>query len=201
LGANCSSGRKSGSYSAVISKWNTVTAPTIGDISVVHRFSPHVLKERRNGKMNTEGSQSSASRWGWRILLAISALLVINGGIMYFMSATPAVFEQDTSVPMDEVRQMFPTVVDQVVREGQTISILLAVIGLMSLMVAWEGSRRQTRWAWNTLWVLFGMVLVIGIRAVLGGQGFGYYYLFVAAVVLAGLVLTRRELTSLTDLA
>ncbi len=143
-----------------------------------------------------QNGQSRTSKWGWGIMIAVSALLALNGVALFFMSASPAIFEQDTSVPMDEVRQIFPTVADQVVREGQTISILLTIIGLMSLMVAWEGFRRRTRWAWNTLWVLFGMGLVVGVRAVLGGQGFGYWYLFVAAAVLAGQLLARRGLAS-----
>lgn len=146
--------------------------------------------------MNTQTNQSRASKWGWGILLAISALLALNGVMLYFFSASPDVFEQDTGVPMSEVRQSFPTVVDQVVREGQTISILLTAIGVATLMVAWEGFRRRTRWAWNTLWVLFAMVLVVGVRALLNGQGFGYWYLFMAAALLVGQLLARGELTS-----
>lgn len=145
---------------------------------------------------NESFSQSKGQRWGWRILVAVSGLLVLNGVILYFVSTTAGVFEQDTGVPMDEVREKFPTVVDQVVQEDQTISILLSTIGLMGLVAALEGSRRRTRWAWNSFWILFAMVLIVGVRAVLGGQGFGYYYLVMSVVLLTGQLLAGKELTS-----
>lgn len=148
--------------------------------------------------MNTQTNQSRTSKWGWGILLAISALLALNGVMLYFFSASPDVFEQDTGVPMSEVRQSYPTVVDQVVEEGQLISILLAAMGLTTLMVAWEGFRRRTQWAWNTLWVLVGMLAVAGLRsALLGGRpDIGGFYLALAAVTLVGQLLARRGLAS-----
>lgn len=58
--------------------------------------------------MNTQRSQSSVSKWGWNILLVISALLVLNAVALFSMSARPSTFETDTGVPMSEVREMFP---------------------------------------------------------------------------------------------
>ena len=143
--------------------------------------------------MNGQIKHSRVSKWGWGILLAISVLLVLNGVSLFFISASPDTFEQDTGVPMSEVSQAFPTVVDEVVGAGQNLSILLAGIGLISLMVAWEGFRRQTRWAWNTLWVLAATLLVAGLKSVLldGRLDIGGLYLVLAVVTLVGQLLAR----------
>lgn len=141
--------------------------------------------------------QSRAASWGWGILLVISALLVLNGVALFFISAGPSTFERDTGVPMSEVREMFPAVVDEVVGAGQNLSILLAGIGLITLMLAWEGFRRRSRWAWNTLWVLFGTLAVVGLKsALLGGRpDIGGLYIGLAAVTLVGQLLASRGLS------
>ena len=144
--------------------------------------------------MNTQRSQSRVSKWGWGILLVISALLVLNGVAVFFISARPSTFEGDTGVPMSEVREMFPTVVDEVVGAGQNLSILLAGIGLITVMLAWEGFRRRSRWAWNTLWVLFGTLAVAGLKSALlsGRPDIGSLYIGLAAVTLVGLLLAHK---------
>ena len=86
-------------------------------------------------------SRPNVAKWSWGILLVVSALLVLNGVALYFISASPTTFEQDTGVSMAAVRQAFPTVADHVVREGQIISVLLASMGLMAVVVALEGYR------------------------------------------------------------
>ncbi len=48
---------------------------------------------------NTGGrAQTRIQKWGWGILIALSALLVLNGVGMYFLSASPTIFEQGTGV-------------------------------------------------------------------------------------------------------
>jgi lysylphosphatidylglycerol synthetase-like protein (DUF2156 family) len=135
---------------------------------------------------------SRTSKWGWGILVVLAILLVLNGVALYFISAWPSTFEQDTGVSMSEVRQTFPTVVDQVVRGGQTTSILLAGFGLLALVVAVEGFRHASRWAWNAMWILVAMMAVVGVRATVMGQVFGLYYLVIGAVALVGQLLARR---------
>lgn len=143
------------------------------------------------------GSQTRTQRWGWGILIALSALLALNGVGLYFMSASPAIFKQDTGVPMAEVRQAYPTVADQVVREGQNISLLLAGFGVMALVVALEGFRHASRWAWNATWVLVAWLVVGGLQAlVIGGRlDIGGFYLAFAGVALVGQLLARQGRT------
>lgn len=145
-----------------------------------------------------ESNRSRVARWGWGILLAVSALLALNGVALYFISASPATFEQDTGVPMTEVREAFPTVVDHVVREGRAISMMLASLGLLVLVVALEGFRRSSRWAWNAIWIFVGMLAVISIEFIVVGGRFdiGVFYLIMAAATLVGQLLARRGLAS-----
>ncbi len=143
-------------------------------------------------------SQSKISKWGWDILIALSALLALNGVALYFMSASPAIFEQDTGVPMSEVKQIYPTVADQIVREGQTIAILLGGFGLLALVVALEGLRQGSRWAWNASWVVVATLAGIAVKTIVqsGRIDIGLFYLAFAAVVTVGQLLARRGLAA-----
>src|SRR3972149_8749152 len=118
---------------------------------------------------DSQRPRTRAQRWGWGIVIAVSALRVLGGAGLYFLSASPTVFEQDTGVPMAEVRQTYPTVVEQVVREGQNISILLAGFGLLALAVAVEGFRHGSPWAWNAAWILVAWLVGGGFQAFLMG--------------------------------
>jgi len=135
-----------------------------------------------------------AAKWGWGILIAVSAVLVLNGAVFYFMSASPTIFQQDTGVPMAEVREAYPTVVDQVVREGQSVSILSAAFGVLTLTVALEGFRHGSRWAWNATWVLVAWFAVGAFQSLVvnGRLDIGGFYLVFAAVALVGQLLARR---------
>ena len=112
-----------------------------------------------------EKSQSRIAKWGWGILFVVSALLVLNGAFLLF-------YEQ----------------------EGQSLFILLAGFGLLSLVVSLGGYRHGSRWSWNALWVLVGMLAVIGVPALVAGQDFALWYLFLAAVALVGQLLAHRGL-------
>ncbi|MBI5290632.1 MAG: hypothetical protein HY872_02010 [Chloroflexi bacterium] len=143
-------------------------------------------------------AQSRAAKWGWGILIALSAFLALNGVGLYFLSASPAIFEQDTGVPMAEVSRTYPTVADQVVREGQNISILLTGFGLLALAVALEGFRHGSRWVWNSTWVLVAWLVVGAFQALVvsGRLAFGGFYLAFAVIALVGQLLARRGLAS-----
>lgn len=140
--------------------------------------------------------QSRAAKWGWGILIAVSALLAVNGVGLYFLSASPAIFEQDTGVPMAEVSRAYPTVANQVVREGQNVSILLTCFGLLALVVAREGFRHGSRWAWNATWILVAWLMVGGFQSLVinGRLDIGGFYLAFATVSLVGQLLARRGL-------
>lgn len=134
------------------------------------------------------------AKWGWGILIGVGILLALNGVALYFISASPMTFEQDTGVSLAEVQAQYPTVAQQVVREGQIVATLLTVIGLMTGVAAFAGLREGSRWARLTVWVLLAMLvlfviqfLIVGNRADIGGT-----YLVLAVIVLVGQLLARR---------
>jgi hypothetical protein len=150
---------------------------------------------------NASPARRKAAKWGWGILIAVSAVLVLNGAALYFMSASPSIFQQDTGVPMAEVREAYPTVADQVVREGQNVAILSAAFGALTLTVALEGLRNGSRWAWNATWVLVAWLVVGGFQSLVvnGRLDIGGFFLATAAVALVGQLLARRGVTTLTN--
>lgn len=136
------------------------------------------------------------SKWGWGILLALSLLLAGNGAALYFISASPSTFEQDTGVTFEEVQAVFPSVAEQVVQEGQTLSVLLAVLGLMAAVASLAGLRRRSRWAWAITGILLAMLVYFSVQFLVfrGRPDIGGFYLVLALLALAGQVLSGRSL-------
>lgn len=148
--------------------------------------------------MSSEGASrpSNGARWGWGILLVLSLLLALNGIALYFISASPSTFEQDTGVTYEEVQAAFPSVAEQVIREGQLLSVLLAVIGLMAAVASWAGFRRGSRWAWTITGILLAMLAFFAVRFFLidARADIGGFYLALALIALVGQVLSGRSL-------
>jgi hypothetical protein len=114
-------------------------------------------------------TQLAASNWGWGVVLAVAALLSVNGIALY-------AFIMETHVE-------------------RTVAILVTGLGLQSIAVAIAGLRTGSRWAWSATWVLFAVMAAIGIHALTGdseGVTVGVWYFFLASVVLAGQILSRN---------
>lgn len=135
-----------------------------------------------------------STRVGWWIWLVLSAFLALNGVALYFISANPTTFEQDTGVPYAEVEQAYPSVAEQIVREGQTISAMLVVVGLMAGIAAFAGLRHGSSWAWWSVAVVLAMLAYFSVRflAVEGRPDIGGFYGGAALLGLIGQVLARR---------
>jgi hypothetical protein len=107
------------------------------------------------------------ARWGWGILVALGAMLALNGVMLYFVIAETA--------------------------QVQTASVLETGLGFLVLLVAWEGFRHGSHWAWRTTWVLVAVLAAVGLHIVINGEtGVGFYYLGLAAIALLGQVLAGR---------
>jgi hypothetical protein len=110
---------------------------------------------------------TGAAKWGWRILVGVSGLLVLNGVGLYL-------FIVDTQVE-------------------QTLGLLLAAFGAMSLAVSLEGLRHATRWAWTTTWVMVGSLIAVAAHMLRGDRAdLVATYVVLAAIALIGQLLAGK---------
>jgi hypothetical protein len=120
--------------------------------------------------MSTVGSKkgSRMAKVGWGMQLTISALLVLNSLGLYFFIADRG--------------------------EEQTTAILLGGFGLLALALTLEGYRSHSKWAWNTAWILVGVLLLIGVHIIVVGEfSVGFFYIVLGAITLLGQFLARNE--------
>ncbi len=145
-----------------------------------------------------EGSKTRIQKWGWGILLVMSALMALNGVSWLFVgpSMSLSYIDQIAATPSTNFRQTYPAVADHVARNARQVAIWIAAFGLLALIVALEGFRHGSRWAWNAMWVFVGAPTAVGINYSAGGElGFDNLGLFsVAVVALVGQLLARRGL-------
>ncbi len=123
--------------------------------------------------------RAAAARWGWGLLLAVSALLMVNGAAWYVFGP------QRVAVDFGPVDQ---SAVQLMAKTRQQVAIWYLSFGLLALLVALEGFRHGSRWAWNAMWVVVGATAAVGV---LYTQGFGVFMLGAAAIAVVGLVLAR----------
>lgn len=137
---------------------------------------------------------SKSTRVGWWIWIVLSAFLALNGVALYFISADPSTFEQDTGEAYAEVEQVYPSVAEQIVREGQTISAMLVVVGLMSGIASFAGLRSSSSWAWWSTGVVLLMLVYYSARFLLveGRSDIGGFYGAATVIAVIGQALARR---------
>jgi hypothetical protein len=128
---------------------------------------------------------AKTARWGWVILLVVSALLALNGLLFFFLGpqAVENTIEGLGQVPAEVVRLM--------AMNRQQVAIWYMAFGLLALLVAFEGFRHASRWAWNALWIMVAAMAAVGVLYV---RGFGAYLLGLSAIALLALILARRGL-------
>jgi hypothetical protein len=129
--------------------------------------------------------QAATARWGWGLLLAVSALLMLNGAAWYVFGP------QRVAGDLEAFGSVDPSVVQFMAKTRQQVAIWYLSFGLLALLVALEGFWHGSRWAWNAMWVVVGATAAVGL---LYAQGFGVFMLGAAALAVAGLVLARRGL-------
>ena len=104
---------------------------------------------------------------GWRVLVALDGLLLLNGLALYFFIETT--------------------------RESQTIGLLLAAFGALALVVALAGLRDAGRWAWNASWVVPISLVAIVLHSLTGADPrITIWYIILAAIALAGQLMARE---------
>jgi hypothetical protein len=144
-------------------------------------------------------SNTRLHKWGWGILLILSAFMFVQGVAGYFIIKSPGILDQFIGAQMSEVRQSYPTVADQVVRQADNFSILSAGFGLLAFVMAWEGLRHNARWAWNAYWIVIGTLAAIAFNTLVRDGKLDTLAFFYIVVAVVGQLLAHRGLRSPSD--
>lgn len=150
-------------------------------------------------KTNHENGRSRTAKLGWGILLGLSALLVF-AGINWYVSLSQMTLENisdRTSLEPDGFMTGDPSAFDVITLVGRGYGTGYTALGLFAALVALEGYRKHSRWAWKAMWVLAVLFIVIAINFTLAaGELYAPSFggLVLAALALIGLLLARRGL-------
>lgn len=140
-------------------------------------------------------TQTRAQKAGWAILLVIGGLLMLNGAT-WFRSGpevTLAYPLEQEGVPVGEFTREHPVFVEHIGFNAREIAIWYTAFGLMAVIVALEGFRRGTRWAWLAACAIPTAFIIAGVSYGIW-QGLGFVNagrVFIGLVALAGLFLAR----------
>lgn len=150
--------------------------------------------------MNVQKVGARRGKWGWIILLVMSALFALSGLFYFFELPTMALdnIAEPVGLAVNIFQQGTPSSFDVITLITRNYAIGFCALGLFSLLVALEGYRHGTRWAWLTMWVLVAAIGAMGLNSLLIGGVYGATigYLGVAAVALIGQLLAGRGLAS-----
>jgi hypothetical protein len=147
---------------------------------------------------NREYGRTRSERFGWGILLVMSALLML-AGISWFITlpelALGNIAERTSLEPAGFMAGGAFGVITMIAR-GYGAGY--AVLGLMALLVSLEGYRNGTRWAWTVMWALVLAYAALAGTFLLAGESYALSLgiLSFALAALAGLLLARKDLSS-----
>lgn len=137
------------------------------------------------------------ARWGWGILLVVTALLILNGLAWLFVGPEIELDEMAAALamPTSEFEQTHPAAVDFVVRQTRQVAVWYVSFGLLALFVILAGFRRGAHWAWKAGWVLVAALAAVGLEQLVGGgASFAYAMLALAGITIIGQLLVRADL-------
>jgi hypothetical protein len=144
-------------------------------------------------------NQSRAAKVGWGILLVMSTLLLL-AGINWFITLPELALEniaERTSLEPAGFMMGEPSAFDVITLIARGYGAGYAALGLLALLVALEGYRNGTRWAWMAVWVLVAAYTALGAVftwAAGGVNPMGLGILAFAVVALVGQMLARKGL-------
>jgi hypothetical protein len=148
---------------------------------------------------NRENMRSKTAKWGWGILFIMSALLILAGIGWYFGLPEMALenIAERTSLEPDGFMVGKPSAFDIITLIARGYGAGYAVLGLMALLVALEGYRNGTRWAWMAMWVLVLAYATIAGIFLLAGETYALSLgvLAFVLVTVVGLPLARKGLS------
>lgn len=133
-------------------------------------------------------NQSRLARIGWGFLVVICVLLVFNGILWFFVG--PGI--DRGGVSMEEFSQTYPELASTMANNARQVAFWYMAFGSLALLVALEGFRHGSRWAWYSMWIMVVLLAAIGI---LYRDGFGVIILVLAVIALVCEMVTGRQLS------
>ncbi|MEJ2599425.1 MAG: hypothetical protein P8Z00_13905 [Anaerolineales bacterium] len=145
---------------------------------------------------NQEIIRTRRAKWGWVILLGMSALLTL-AGIGWYLNLPQMALDnivEYTNLESNVFVQGEPSAYDVIAVITRGYGAGYVALGLMALLVALEGYRSGARWAWTVMWVLaFTFAALAGIFLMAGENPIlSLGILSFAVITLGGLLLARR---------
>jgi hypothetical protein len=144
-------------------------------------------------------NRTKTRKLGWGILMGVSALLVLAGSSWYF--SLPQMLLENVveygNLARGDLMQGDPSAFDVITLIARGYGVGYTALGLLGLLVALEGYRNGTRWAWIAMWVMvLAYVAIAGIFLLPGDYAPGLGSIALAVVALVGMLLARRDLAA-----
>lgn len=137
---------------------------------------------------------------GWLVVLIGGALLTLYGAVWYVEGPETALenIAERVALAPDEFRRDSgaASAFDVITIVSRTQAVYGAALGLLALLVAWQGYRHGSSWAWAASWVPVAAIATSAISfALSGGWQAGVLYLGLAIFLAVGLLLARSRTT------
>jgi hypothetical protein len=145
-------------------------------------------------------AKSRVGKFGWAILLVMSAALVYYG--IFWFSRGPNItltnIAEPTSLAPDDFQQGDPSAYTIITLVARQHAIGNVALGVLALLVAWKGYRQSSRWAWRAAWVLVLNFLLVAVTFIMAGglAPISLGFLSLGVVALVGQLLARGSIAS-----
>lgn len=144
-------------------------------------------------------ASTGAARWGWGLVLLVSGLILLDGISWLFSGpgVERAYMRDGLGINLDQFTETYPELVNHMAIQMRQLAIWITASGLLTFVLALEGLRHGSRWAWRLSWVTFAAPIAVAANATIG-TGFsqlGYENTALPAasvLVFVGLLLAAR---------
>jgi hypothetical protein len=147
---------------------------------------------------NTVNGRTRTAKLGWGVLIGMSILLTLVG-VSWYVGLPEMALEniaERTSLEPDGFMVGKPSAFDIITLIARGYGAGYVALGLMALLVALEGYRNGTRWAWMVMWVLVLAYASIAGIFLLAGETYALSFgvLALAGITVVGLLLSSKDL-------
>jgi hypothetical protein len=112
---------------------------------------------------------------------------------LLFIGGSADQFEADTGVPLAEVSNAYPTVVQQVAVQEQLLAVGYLGFALFISVIAYVPYRAGEKWSWYAMWIMPGILgLTAAVMFVNDAAMLGAFYAVTAVVAVLPLAFSVR---------